>query len=80
MNPYSMVAYERGLQDRKWGGPAHDDEHSIEDWVEFINEYMDRIKCASEYPDRKKIQDSLIKIAALSIAAMESLERRFKDV
>jgi len=60
------VRAERDRQDAKWGGPAHDDEHSMGDFMRFIQQR------AGPCPSRK----ALIQIAALAVAATESFDRR----
>lgn len=67
------VARERVRQELKWGGPAHDDTHSRADWIEFIDQrlaYPEKADQCSEY------RRDMIEIAALAIAAVESLDRK----
>lgn len=66
------VATERQRQDAKWGGPEHDDLHSFADWHRFINE---RLAC-SAYANEARTRKLLIEIAALAVAAAESMDRK----
>jgi len=66
------IAAERTRQDEKWGGPEHDDEHSIDDWECFILEHLNRVQGYDDAHGRKQ----LIRVAALAVAAIESLDRR----
>lgn len=68
----SLIEYERIRQDMKWGGASHDDEHSVHDWVGFIKSQLDRLEPGA---NRKNAYVTFIKIAALSIAALESMDR-----
>lgn len=36
MSIYDEIRTERIEQDKKWGGPAHDDHHTPLDWIGFI--------------------------------------------
>lgn len=76
---YGKIMSERERQDTKWGGAKHDDEHSCEDWAVYLMQYSDRLLHVNEYVDRTRAKAILIKIAALAVAAHESLDRRFKD-
>ena len=63
------VSDEREHQDRQWGGPSHDDQHQIADFAEFVKHQLSRMTgqdCRARY----------IKIAALAVAAVESIDRK----
>jgi hypothetical protein len=66
------IAAERNKQDAEWGGPAHDDTHSVADWFSFMA-HQENLWVAGEERYR------LIKIAALAIAAVESIDRKGKS-
>lgn len=36
------IKQERERQDAKWGGPEHDDQHGLGDWLDIIAGYLDR--------------------------------------
>ena len=66
MTVIEEVVTERARQDAKWGGPAHDDQHTPAEFAGFIR---DRLGYS---PTRK----DFVQIAALAVAAVESMDRR----
>ena len=72
---------ERERQDEKWGGPAHDDTHSIREWVSYIVAYLGKaVNRESGWgADSVLARKILIKVAALAVAAVESMLRREYD-
>lgn len=66
---YAEVQAERARQDEQWGGPSHDDQHDPVDWDGFI-EYQ--AYWGREQDPRRRF----VKIAALAIAAIESIDRK----
>lgn len=69
---YDEIREERARQDEKWGGPEHDDAHGQNDWVCFID---DKLCEADHTDDDADYRRRLIQIAALAVAAIESLDR-----
>lgn len=70
---YEELRAERIRQDDRWGGPHHDDSHAIEDWAFFIAIRCKALKSDSAaYDPARRI---LVEIAALAIAAIESVDR-----
>lgn len=67
------VLAERVRQDAKWGGPAHDDTHVLSDWWGFIRERLDTLQYPLGPADERR---DLIEVAALAIAAVESMDRK----
>lgn len=68
------VSIERHSQDLQWGGPKHDDSHSNHDWIAIIAKFLGR---AVAWPfDADKFRESMIKIAAVAVAAAEWVDRR----
>ena len=65
----AQVIQERKNQDRQWGGPDHDDSHNLGDWMSYF-EYQ--FTSMGEDNARQR----LIKIAALAVAAVESIDRK----
>ena len=63
------ITDERRRQDAQWGGPSHDDTHIWLDWRDFIQIQLNKALSSTA-------RERCIKIAALAIAAIESLERR----
>ncbi len=68
---FDLIRDERARQDAKWGGPEHDDTHEPEDWADFIGARVVRIQLRMGN-DRQ----NLVQIAALAVAAIESLDRK----
>jgi hypothetical protein len=75
---------ERDRQGAEWGGPEHDDTHNLAEWFDFIEhqdrQYMKFVRDHCEEQQETLFQaearNRFIKIAALAIAAMESLDRK----
>lgn len=67
------IAEERRRQDSKWGGPAHDDTHTLLDWWSFMQMRMVGLAYPGGKADERR---DLIQIAALAVAAVESLDRK----
>jgi hypothetical protein len=68
MSVYDEIKEERERQDEKWGGPEHDDEHSVLDWVVLVRQRVSMT--------RKSWRERFIEGAALCVAAVESLDRK----
>ncbi len=66
---FREIEAERVRQDAKWGGPAHDDEHTFADWIDYIKEHTNNARF-------KGFRIEMVKIAALAIAAIESTARK----
>lgn len=69
------VIVERHTQDAKWGGPDHDDEHDVEDWCMFIRKHARRAESAANESGLAAGRCHLIRVAALAVAAIESIDR-----
>lgn len=72
---------ERRDQDRQWGGPGHDDTHVPEEWLAYIARQMSFAKtqvvhCGGPQSRDAVVRMRLAKIAALAVAAIESIDRR----
>lgn len=86
MTVFDEVKAERERQDAQWGGAEHDDEHGFQDWASFRQRFEERMnKVARKSPfdaDEwfRVTRDSLIKVAALAIAQVESLDRNNSGV
>lgn len=76
------VARERMWQDERWGGEKHDDSHTGDDWLTFID--AQKIKARNECLDDNHVvvvdpqgyRERLVKIAALAVAALQSHDRK----
>jgi hypothetical protein len=84
---YDDVREERQRQDSQWGGPEHDDRHIPADWLSFIQRKWraaenEAFGMAFGHTDDWRKQATadyrrrLIQIAALAVAAVESLDRK----
>lgn len=75
------IEEERKHQDKKWGGPEHDDHHDSYAWVSFIIYYLgqstnDFVKGKSSFVSKlRNFRYNMIKVAALAVAAIESCDR-----
>ena len=82
---FTAVLVERLRQDEQWGGPEHDDTHLASDWLNFIQYQWS--KAAKQVPPSGIIpsenvvayRERLIKVMALSAAALQSLNRLVSD-
>lgn len=70
------VATERQRQDAKWGGPEHDDGHSTADWHCFISQRLRKLPAMSACENTAEVSKLWIQIAALAVAARESMDRK----
>lgn len=61
---------ERDRQDLIWGGPEHDDTHVVAEWMDFIDDQV------NWFHSQGRGRERLIKIAALALAGIESIDRR----
>lgn len=76
MNVLQEVAAERERQDQKWGGPEHDDQHSTAEFAQLIQDYAAWARVMAGMGSRDKARRRLVQVAALAVAAAESLERQ----
>lgn len=70
---YADIRAERRRQDKTWGGPGHDDHHRAEAWNDYRRKFERRVLNDREY------RESLVKIAALAVAQIESFDRIFPE-
>lgn len=73
------VAAERDRQDAKWGGPEHDDTLTNGNWTIWID-LLDEHALKAYSPDNSpeaysNARRRFIEVAALAVAAVESLDR-----
>ena len=75
---FMEIEGERLKQDEQWGGPEHDDQHSVRDWVTFIVAYLGAgVNRDSDWGRKLSISRyALIQVAALTVAAVEAFDRR----
>lgn len=70
------VADERLRQDDKWGGQANDDSHSTAEFVQLIEDYAGWARTMAGMNSPAKARERLIQVAALAVAAVESIDRK----
>lgn len=75
---FTEINAERDRQDRKWGGASHDDTHTNYDWNNYILKQLgETVIYEPSVRDIKEIiRRAYIKIAALCVAAVESIDRQ----
>ncbi len=66
---FKEVDDERLYQDAKWGGPEHDDKEREHDWTSDIERYV-------HGNGEHGFRTSMVKVAALAVAAIESHDRK----
>lgn len=69
---YDDIRNERELQSRAWGGPEHDDEHSINDFIAYIAKHAGKAVDGTVSDQRRQ----MIRVAALAVAVVEKLDRQ----
>jgi hypothetical protein len=74
---FAEILHCRSEQDHKHGGPNHDDTHTIEDWIRFVQKFTLRALNRSYYAvtEQQEYETNLIHVASLAIAAIESSRR-----
>ncbi len=78
MSVYDEIREERAAQDAKWGGPEHDDRHTIWGWAHFLRRHVVRATDAVDLRGSAKrivFRRQMIRAAALAVAAVEALDR-----
>jgi hypothetical protein len=77
---YGEITKERNRQDEIWGGPEHDDTHTPEEWRSYIQYQINNMspsdRMTSAILDEDNYRTRLIRIAALAVAAIQSLDRK----
>jgi hypothetical protein len=69
---YEILKEEREYQDSHWGGSEHDKKHSVSDWLVFIRRHMVEAENALYNSNADDAMESIRKITALGMAAMEA--------
>jgi hypothetical protein len=67
------ILVERTFQDHQFGGADHDDRHDWFDWRGLIYHQLSNL--SMEGTDHAR-RDRLVKVAALAVAAIESMDRK----
>lgn len=74
-NVLDEVKQERERQDKKWGGKTHDDQHTTSEFVQLIEDYAGWARVMAGMDSSDKSRRRLIQVAALAVAAVESIDR-----
>ena len=77
VNVLDEIAIERKRQDAKWGGPRHDDEKPLPFFIQHIQDYAGWARVMWNMDSYDKARRRLLQVAALAVAAVESMDRRF---
>ena len=72
------VALERKRQNKKWGGPEHDDQHDLLYFIGLIRGYVAWTGTMALMGSWFKARKRLIQVAALAVATVEWIDRRDK--
>jgi hypothetical protein len=72
---WAEICGERMLQDKKWGGPTHDDTHTQMDWTQFIIDKVQQSIMPASHGDDAEWRRRMVQIAALALAAVQSYDR-----
>lgn len=76
MSVIDEVVAERQRQDEKWGGAEHDDSHDTTVFVQLIEDYAGWARVMAGMQNGIKARRRLVQVAALAVAAVESIDRR----
>lgn len=74
----ASVLEERQRQDAQWGGPETDDSRSLADWGTYIQKQHSELLMQAIFPepDMAESRERLVKIAALAVSAIASIDRK----
>lgn len=70
------IQQERTHQDALHGGPKKDDQHTPADWVAILARHLGLAVGDAAVIDVVRYRRQLIRVAAVAVAAVESLDRR----
>lgn len=79
MRLFGEIHDERKRQDEQWGGPEHDDTNTVGRWIHLIRDQATRVLVADMTiidPTAARRRARFVKIAALAVAAIESIDRK----
>lgn len=83
MSVYDEIRKEREYQDGKWGHKADDTLNTPNDFIAYMNAYSTRWFPGGFTPYTPEVVDayrkSMLKTAALAVAAIESLDRQRQE-
>lgn len=70
------IHQERERQNKHWGEAAHNDAHTIIEFVQLIRDYASWARVMGVMNSHDKARRRLVQVAALAVAAIESIDRR----
>jgi hypothetical protein len=75
---FREIEQERRRQDKKHGGPDHDDQNTAHDWIAFVTYFLGlSIRGEERWSfNNATYRQAMVKIAALAVAAIEWCDRR----
>jgi hypothetical protein len=73
---YKVIDLEREYQDRKWGGAEHDRQHSVADWIIFMEIFLNKAKEELRVRGEAGALEKVVKVTALGVACMENYNDR----
>ena len=80
MSVYDEIKAERERQNRKWGGPWHDDCHGHRDFCSFIVRLLGEAQSVGGDCDVSEYRRRMVQVAALAVADVERVDRRLEKI
>lgn len=79
-NIIAELVAERQAQDEQWGGPSHDDQHSLNEWIAIACRHLGLAASDGGEEAPARFRRQMIRIAALAVAAVKSVDRNSERV
>lgn len=73
-----QVEEERRRQDKKWGGPDHDDQHTFDEMMKFLGDKVDFAVAEFDNGSYSQSRKRMIQVSALAVAMVEYIDRKHK--
>jgi len=73
---FREIETERQCQDATHGGPPHDDTLHANDWLAIVMRHLGLAAGDEAIIDAARYRKQLVRVAAVAVAAVESLDRR----
>jgi hypothetical protein len=70
------IVLERLEQDAQWGGPGHDDQHDVNCWIAILARHVGLAANDEAATDLARFRRQMVRVAAVAVAAVESLDRK----
>lgn len=74
-NVLNDIRAERDRQNAKWGGAANDDQHTVGEFVQLIQDYAGWARTMATMNSPEKARRRLVQVAALAVACVEAMDR-----